>query len=160
MKFTKKKNTETKMKIKWEWNWGWGIFLTIIVFMGIIVTIVASMMNREVDLVTDRYYDKEIKFQQQIDKEKRTAQSNENIIISYSGDLVKVMFPKYNKPEGELYFYRPSNLHKDFKVPISIDSSFTQLVDITKLDRGLWKLKIDWSSNKNEYYFEKTLMLN
>lgn len=146
------------MKIKW--NWGWGIFLAIVVFMGIIVVIVASMMNREVDLVTDRYYDKEIKFQQQIDKEERTAALNENIKIDYSGNAVTVIFPGNNRPEGELYFYRPSNLHKDFKVPISIDTNFSQLVGVSKLDRGLWKLKISWTANKNDYYFEKTLMLN
>ncbi len=146
------------MKIKW--NWGWGIFLTIILFMGIIIAIVAVMMNREVDLVTDKYYDKEIKFQQQIDKEKRTAELNENITINYSGNLVTLKFPKENKPEGELYFYRPSDLHKDFKIPISVDNNFSQSLDISKLDRGLWKLKIDWSSNKSEYFFEKSLMLN
>ena len=146
------------MKIKL--NWGWGIFLTIVIFMGIIVTIVAFMMNREVDLVTDRYYDKEIKFQQQIDKEKRTAALNENIKIAYSGNSVTVSFPKNYKPDGELYFYRPSNLHKDFKIPINVNNDFDQLVDISKLDRGLWKLKIEWSSDKNQYYFEKTLMLN
>lgn len=157
----KKINTERKTMIKkFKWNWGWGIFLTIVVFMGIIVVIVASMMNREVDLVTDRYYDKEIKFQQQIDKEKRTAQLNEGIKVDYSGNSVRINFPGEMKPEGQLYFYRPSNLHKDFKIPISVGKDFSQLVDVTKLDRGLWKLKIDWSSNKNEYYFEKTLMLN
>jgi len=158
MKITKKKNTEKMMKIKW--NWGWGIFLTIILFMGIIIAIVAVMMNREVDLVTDKYYDKEIKFQQQIDKEKRTAELNENITINYSGNLVTLKFPKENKPEGVLYFYRPSDLHKDFKIPISVDNNFSQSLDISKLDRGLWKLKIDWSSNKSEYFFEKSLMLN
>lgn len=146
------------MKIKW--NWGWGISLSIVLFMGIILAIVTSMMNREVDLVTDRYYDKEIKFQQQIDKEKRSSELNENVKISYSGNSVTVIFPKNEKPEGELYFYRPSDLHKDFKIPINVDNNFSQLLDISKLDRGLWKLKIDWSSDKNDYYFEKTLMLN
>ena len=90
------------MKIKW--NWGWGIFLTIVIFMGIIVAIVASMMNREVDLVTDRYYDKEIKFQQQIDKEKRTAALNENIKIDYSGRQSPFHFRKLiNRKENFIF---------------------------------------------------------
>ncbi len=147
-----------KMKIKW--NWGWGIFLSIALFMGILIVIVISMMNREVDLVTDKYYDKEIKFQQQIDKEKRTAELNDNLKINYSDNFVTVIFPKDKKPTGDLYFYRPSDLHKDFKVTIALDNNFSQLLDISKLERGLWKLQISWSVNSNDYYTEKTLMLN
>ena len=86
------------MKTKWKWNWGWGIFLSIVLFMAIIVVIVASMMNREVDLVTDSYYDKEIKYQQQIDKEKRTAELSKKIVVNYTGNYVNVIFPKDEKP--------------------------------------------------------------
>lgn len=148
------------MKTKWKWNWGWGILLSIVLFMAIIAVIVVWMMNREVDLVTDKYYDKEIKYQQQIDKEKRTAELNKKITVNYSSDYVNVIFPKDEKPTGNLYFYRPANLHKDFKVPINPDKNFKQVLDVSKLDRGLWKLKINWSVNNIDYYTEKILMLN
>ena len=148
------------MKTKWKWNWGWGIFVSIVLFMTIIVVIVASMMNREVDLVTDSYYDKEIKYQQQIDKEKRTAELSKKIVVNYTGNYVNITFPKDEKPTGDLYFYRPANLHKDFKVPINPDKNFSQVLDVSKLDRGLWKLQISWSVNNNDYYTEKILMLN
>ena len=148
------------MKTKWKWNWGWGILLSIVLFMAIIVVIVVSMMNREVDLVTDKYYDKEIKYQQQIDKEKRTAELSKKIVVNYTGNYVNVIFPKDEKPKGALYFYRPANLHKDFKVPINPDKNFSQVLDVSKLDRGLWKLQISWSVNNNDYYTEKILMLN
>ena len=148
------------MKTKWKWNWGWGILLSIVLFMAIIVVIVVSMMNREVDLVTDKYYDKEIKYQQQIDKEKRTAELSKKIVVNYTGNYVNITFPKDEKPTGDLYFYRPANLHKDFKVPINPDKNFSQVLDVSKLDRGLWKLQISWSVNNNDYYTEKILMLN
>ena len=96
------------MKIKW--NWGWGILLTIILFMGLTLARVLYFMNRDVDLVTDHYYDKEIKYQQQIDKEKRTVKLNENLNVEYSGSLLHVMFPKDSAISGDLYFYRPANL--------------------------------------------------
>ena len=146
--------------MKTKWNWGRGIFLSIVLFMAIIVVIVMSMMNREVDLVTDKYYDKEIKYQQQIDKEKRTVESDKKITVNYSGSYVNVIFPKDERPIGDLYFYRPANLHKDFKVPIKLDKNFSQALDVSKLDRGLWKLQINWSVNNNDYYTEEILMLN
>ena len=146
------------MKIKW--NWGWGILIVIILFMGLTLARVLFFMNMDVDLVTDHYYDKEIKYQQQIDKEKRTAELNEKINVDYSGNYITVSFPKDERPTGDLYFYRPANFRKDFRVPINTDKDFNQQLDISKLDKGLWKLQISWSSNKKDYYTEKTLMLN
>jgi len=146
--------------MKNKWNWGWGILFSIIIFMGIIIAIVASMMNREVDLVTDKYYEKESKYQQQIDKEKRTSLLNQDLNVEYTGSVLLVFFPKDSLVTGDLYFYRPSNFHKDFKLPITVDVNFRQSLDVSKLDRGLWKLQINWTVNKIDYYTEKTLMLN
>lgn len=146
------------MKIKW--NWGWGILLSIIIFMAVVTTIVAFMMNREVDLVTDKYYDKEIKYQQQIDKEKRAVLLNENVKLSYTGKILNITFPSDSGITGELYFYRPSDLHKDFKIPIKLSDKSSQFLDVSTLERGLWKLQINWSADKKDFYTEKTLMLN
>ncbi len=146
------------MKIKW--NWGWGILLSIIIFMAVVTTIVAFMMNREVDLVTDKYYDKEIKYQQQIDKEKRAVLLNENVKIGYTGKILNITFPSDSGITGELYFYRPSDLHKDFKIPIKLSDKSSQFLDVSTLERGLWKLQINWSADKKDFYTEKTLMLN
>ena len=128
--------------------------------MALTMVRVVYFMNQDVNLVTDHYYDKEIKYQQQIDKEERTAKLGEDIKIDYSGNLLTITFPKDEKPTGDFYFYRPANLHKDFKIPINTDNNYTQLLDVSKLDKGLWKLQINWSVNKKDYYTEKTLMLN
>jgi hypothetical protein len=146
--------------MKNKWNWGWGILIAIILFMGLTIARVLFFMDMDVDLVTDHYYDKEIKYQQQIDKEKRTAELNEKIKVNYSGNYIVVSFPKAEMPTGNLYFYRPANFHKDFQVPIEPDKNFNQLLDVSRLDKGLWRLQISWSSNKKDYYSEKTLMLN
>ena len=143
-----------------KWNWGWGIFLSIAAFMIIIVIIVGFMMTREVDLVTDKYYDKEIKFQEQINKEKRTSELAEKIEVNFTNISLTISFPDDATLKGELYFYRPSDLHKDFKIPINFDNNFKQVLDISTLERGLWKLQINWSLKGNDYYSEKTLVLN
>lgn len=143
-----------------KWNWGWGIFLSIVVFMIIIVIIVGFMMSREVDLVTDKYYDKEIRYQEQINKEKRTSELAEKIEVNFTNSSLTISFPADTTLKGELYFYRPSDLHKDFKIPINIGNDFKQVLDISTLERGLWKIQISWSVKGDDYYSEKTLVLN
>ncbi len=146
--------------MKSKWNWGWGILIAIILFMGLTLARVIFFMDKDVDLVTDHYYDKEIKYQQQIDKEKRAMQPGENVQVNYSREILSLTFPADSSITGHLYFYRPADLHKDFKVPIKIDKKFSQLINVSRLDKGLWKLQISWSINKNDFYTEKTLMLN
>lgn len=143
-----------------KWNWGWGILLSIAAFMIILIIIVGFMMTKEVDLVTDKYYDKEIKYQKQINKEKRTSKLAEKIEVNFTNSSLTLSFPGNTTLKGELYFYRPSDLHKDFKIPINFDDNFMQVLDISTLERGLWKLQISWSVKGDDYYSEKTLVLN
>ncbi len=146
------------MKIKF--NWGFGILIAIILFMGILLSIVLYMMNQDVDLVTDKYYDKEVKYQQQIDTEKRTNALDENIQVNILNNTLVVTFPDSSNVDGELYFYRPSDFKKDFKVPIKIDHKREQVVNISKVEKGYWKLKVSWKMNNDEYYSEKSIYIN
>ena len=146
------------MKIKW--NWGWGILLSIAAFMIILIIIVGFMMTKEVDLVTDKYYDKEIKYQEQIEKEKRTLELNKKIEVINKISSLTIFFPEDTTLNGELHFYRPSDLHKDFKLPINFDSDFKQVLDISMLERGFWKLQISWSMRGKDYFTEKKMVLN
>ena len=53
-------------------NWGKGIAAVYICFVVIILGFVFYFMNQDVDLVTHKYYDEEIKYQEQIERMKRT----------------------------------------------------------------------------------------
>ena len=146
------------MKIKF--NWGFGILLSIILFMTASVIAVVIMMNKDVDLVSSNYYEKEVKYQQQIDTEKRTKELNENIKINILNKTLVVSFPDTAGVTGELYFYRPSDYKKDFSVPISLDTNREQAVNVSNLLKGYWRLQVKWIMNKNEYYSEQPVYIN
>ena len=128
--------------------------------MGILLSIVMYMMNQDVDLVTDNYYDKEVKYQQQIDTEKRTNALGEDIRVNILNKTLVVTFPDSSNVDGELYFYRPSDFKKDFKIPIKIDHKREQAINISKIEKGYWKLKVSWNMNNDEYYSEKSIYIN
>lgn len=137
-------------------NWGNKIALTFFVFVTIIVTMVVISMKQNVFLVSEDYYDKEVKYQSQIDKMKLTSSKGAMVSISKNGE--KVQFDFSDVPEkGEILFFRPSDATKDFKVAVIKEKSQSILKD--KLGKGYWKMKISWSANGNDYYTEKTIVI-
>ena len=120
-------------------------------------------MNKNVDLVRDNYYEKGIKYQDQIDMNKNSAEFSDKIktelkdsglLIEYSGDLLKGNF------SGEIKFYRSSDAKKDFKVNIETDEKGIQLIPVMNLDKGLWKVQFSFRKDNKNYFLEKSIFIN
>jgi len=47
-------------------NWGKGITIVMVAFIGFIITLVTILMSNKIDLVSEDYYQKEIKFEDEI----------------------------------------------------------------------------------------------
>ena len=109
------------MKIKF--NWGFGILIAIVFFMGVTIALVTISVNQKTDLVTDHYYEKTLKYQNQIDMEKRSEKFVKGLEITNGDNELNIKFPDAFKSfpvKGELYFYRPSDAANDFTVPLKV----------------------------------------
>ena len=149
------------MKIKF--NWGSGIAAVYILFMIGIIIMVIIFMNQDVSLESKDYYTKGIKYQNEIDKMKRSKGLPEQLNISAEQTSVVFKFPKiFSSKEinGKIYFYRPSDATKDFSVNVVLDSSSSQLIPTINFVKGLWKIKVDWNVKDNSYLDEKIVMVN
>jgi len=149
--------------MKLKFNWGTGIALTYILFVVAILIMVFTFMNQDVILETNDYYAKGLDYQKQIDKIERTNKLPKQLeIISSNGEII-FHFPEIFKDKeinGEIHFYRPSNNKFDFTQKINLDSNLTQKVITSNLPKGLWKIKVDWYFDNNNYYNEKIIMAN
>ncbi len=148
---------------KIKWNWGTGILLSIIVFMAILVSIVYVFMNQDVDLVTKDYYSKELKYQDRINKINNTTALGKDVVILFQNNIVQLAFPDSvfdNKASGTIYFYRPSGSKKDFTVPVAVLDNNTQLVNTASLEKGLWRVKVEWGMGGKDFYTEKSIIIN
>lgn len=144
-------------------SWGVKVAAAYVFFVIAILVLVTIFMNQDVGLVTKDYYAKEIKYQAQIDKEKRTKELPEPLNINLEAGVVKLSFPKLFKPDeigGTVQFYRPADKTKDFSANIALDSTHTQSFSTTKLEKGLWKVQVDWNARGNSYFNEKIIMMN
>jgi nitrogen fixation protein FixH len=55
--------------------------------------------------------------------------------------------------------YRPSESALDVTLPLAPDADGTQTISTAKLARGLWRVKVTWSSEGREFYHEFKLQV-
>lgn len=149
--------------MKLKLNWGTGIAAVYILFMIGTLIIVMIFMNQDVSLESKDYYTKGIKYQDEIDKMKRTKELPEQLDIKVGQSSIILNFPKIFKStelNGKIYFYRPSDDSQDFIINVETDSSSTQSIPTNNFLKGFWRLKIDWTGKGNSYLNEKIVMVN
>ena len=148
-------------KVKNKFSWGTGIVIGIIVFVLISVTMTVIFMTQDVSLVSDNYYEKSLSYQDEIDKQSRTNSLNENVSINFNGEEIKIAFPStyLNKEiSGEIFFYRPSDSKLDFKLPLQLVEG-NQIIPVERIEKGFWRIKLNWIVDGNGYYNERAITI-
>jgi hypothetical protein len=146
-----------------KFNWGTGIFIVIIVFILAVAGFMIYVSTLDINLVEDNYYDKELVYQDRIDRINNTAALTWKIGIKQDQGRLILQFPSQEPPiapEGTLLLYRPSDPGKDITIPLQLNDSARQIIDIARIDRGKWVIKLDWKTNGKSYYFEKEVFIN
>ena len=149
--------------MKLKLNWGFGIAAVYILFLVGTLIMVMIFMNQDVSLESKDYYVKGIKYQEEIDKMKRSKELPEQLRISVEQNSIVFTFPKiFNNEEltGKIYFNRPSDDSKDLTVNVQADSTSKQFIPTLNISKGLWKIRVDWSGRGNSYLDQKIVMVN
>ncbi len=130
---------------------------------GMAAWVVVAVRN-DPELVRPDYYEQEIAYQKQIDRLSRTAAVRGDVSVAY--DLAKAQvalrIPSQHladKLTGTIHFYRPSNAKSDFTLPLAVDAAGAQTIPTTKLQSGLWKVRVSWTSSGQEYFHDQSLVL-
>jgi len=115
-----------------------------------------------IDLVVPNYYERQVKYQQQIDRIQRTKDLAEPLRLNYSSRqrLLEIYFPAFFQPEkvkGNITLYRPSDAALDYSIVIALNPEGKQFIPTTNLLPGLWRIKIDWESDGFDYYYEEAV---
>lgn len=140
-------------------DWGKGILVTIIAFVSfILVLVIISIRQDDIHLVTENYYEEEIKYQEHIQREKATASLGRDVLLLDSNALV-IQLDLPLGAEGTLHFFRPSDARLDRKIPIKINNLEGSEIPIGSLLPGYWKVQLTWSENGVNYYQEKKIAL-
>ncbi len=146
-----------------KFNWGWGIALFYSTFVAFMLFMVWQSTQMKTELVTADYYGQEVKYQQQLDKMKRSNILSQPLSWVVNNKSVQLNFPKDVKGKdvkAQILFYRPDNSLRDFNVTCNADSSGVCVVSSDKFKHGAYKMKVDWSAGNETYYTEGVVNIN
>ncbi len=141
-------------------SWGKGIILIYVLFILGIGVLVYKSITKNIDLVTQNYYEKTLIYQEQINKINNTNSLKEGIKVEAIGNSVIVTYPAgTNKISGEISFYKPSDEKNDFKTVIEYGMDLKQIISTVNLTKGYWKVQINWAMDGKEYFNEEKIMI-
>ncbi len=143
-------------------SWGIRIAALYIGFVLLIGTLVFKSMNEKVDLVSDDYYARELKFQESIDARSNASSLPYTIEHHFEGGELLLRFPEQmpgNTLSGEVIFFRPSDSGKDFRVKMKPDTEGIQRIPLSSFERGLYKMQFEWKQEGKVYFSEESIFV-
>ena len=144
-----------------KFNWGFGIALFYIVFVGALVYQVYKSTTYDHSLVEKNYYAKDVAYQEHYVKlvNARSLEQDLKINKLVQKKEVSFIFPQdLGKPSGEIHFFCPSKSKLDFKVEINTDKNLKQFIATSDLEKGLWRVKVDWQADGKAFYKEEAIV--
>ena len=144
--------------------WPLGIILVFALFFAGTVGLVVMACTQKVDLVSDNYYEQELKFQGQIDRVKRTQQLAGQAAVAYDAGSkrITVSLPADQARRavtGTIQLYRPSESGLDRQIELKVDANGFQSVDAASLRPGLWKVRVSWTAGRQDYFVDQKLVV-
>ena len=134
-------------------------------FMLFIIALVIGCMRQDFFLVAKDYYRQEINYQKHIDKVNNTYASQKTVNLDNQAGkgYINLQFPLVAKGKdgvaGKIVLFRPSDARKDVVIPLNLDNKNQQIINTGSLDKGLWKIKVDWSESGEPYYDAFTVII-
>lgn len=143
-------------------NWGKSIALFYTLFAATMVFVVIRSTQYDNSLVSDKYYQDDIAYQQQYNRIKNSQELKVPLKIQYNKEDEKLIInfpPPIQSIKGTIHLFCPSDSEEDIKLPIELDMDTNrQTISMNSLKKGLWKVKIQWDTPDMAYYDEKTLI--
>lgn len=135
-------------------NWGRSIILVLIIFMGFITILAIKMSSSQDDAFDKDYYENGLAFDEEYNLKQNVINDQTTPSINLNDSTLLLVFK--NLDDGSIKFKRPSDKTKD--TIVNIDSSRV-IIPITQLEKGEWRLVINWAYGNKKYLFEKNMYI-
>jgi hypothetical protein len=140
--------------------WPWAIVAFFILFFTAMAVMIAIAATHRDHLVSETYYEQELKYQGQIDSAARTKISGATVALDATGTALVVTLPPAQvaqKIVGSVELYRPSAPDLDRQFPLTPQSDGTEKLDVSQLASGLWVVRVKWNAAGQDYFLEQKI---
>lgn len=139
-----------------NFTWGHGIFLALASFIIFILSMVFLFPNgqKNSEMVTDKYYEEELQYQNVIDAKKRADDLKEKPVYSQSTSGITIKFPaEINNTNTKVSFVlnRSDDQNLDIKKEIALDAANSFTIPAAVLKNGNYTLRLTWKKDKTDY---------
>lgn len=151
-------------QIRTNSGWGLGVWLLYGGFVLFMSGVVLFASFQQFDLVRDNYYQKDMKYQEHIEKIRRVESllHQPSISYDYSSQTILFAFPDsvtMGIVTGEIELFRPSNSALDQTLPVELDNDNRMVIPADSLAIGVWRVRADFAIDGVTYYFEQMIIV-
>jgi hypothetical protein len=142
-------------------NWGAGIAALYGGFVIMIATLVVMSTRQKIDLVTDHYYEEELKFQDKISKIGRANALEKPLHWKITAQNLEILYPTSTdgKLSGTIKLYCPANDRNDREFAVNATGGM-QIIPLAQVPAGRYKVQIDWQADGTSYWNEGVARIN
>jgi hypothetical protein len=135
-----------------------GFFSVAVLFLG---SFVVWAMRQHEDLVSADYYEREVRYQQQLDSMNRSQEVATKVVVTFdpAQQAILISLPAAKGARGRVHLYRPSDARLDRELPLSLNQEGVQRLDATGLSGGLWKVRVKWTTEGQEYFLDQPVIV-
>ncbi len=145
--------------------WPYMIIGYFVIFISAMAVWIVFALRQDMDLVRKDYYEEEIRFQKHLDSAVRTQSVRSEVRADYdqAKQSILITLPVGHlaqQPRGSIQLYRPSDAKLDRQFELALDSQGRQLLDVRAIRSGLWKIRVNWNVNGQDFFFDQSLVVN
>lgn len=141
-------------------NWGTGIAATLTFFVGMMAWFAVRAMNNQEQLLTEDYYQQELRYQGDIDKMNGTLRDHQHVEVHAKDGVISLRFPPSadgRAIKGTITLMRPSDIAGDRVLNVVADSTGHALMPVAGLGKGIYRMRLDWSADGTDRLQEQRL---
>ncbi len=144
--------------------WPIGLVTAFGVFITGTVALVVLSARTQTDLVAPDYYERELRYQDDIDRRARTQALESQVHIAYDAGRrqITLSLPAAHAAghaEGDIHLYRPSAAALDRHVALQLDAHGRQILDARLLNDGLWRVRVTWRVGNVAFTFDDKVVI-
>ena len=137
-----------------------GFFIIAIIF---IATFIAFAVRQREDLVSADYYEREVRYQSQLDSMNRSQSFAAQSVVTFEPQMQTIVITlpvaQTQGATGNIHLYRPSDARMDRELPLALTEDGTQRLNAKKLADGLWKVRVKWNANGQDYFLDQPVIV-
>ncbi|WP_158796027.1 FixH family protein [Pedobacter sp. L105] len=139
-------------------NWGTKIVIGLAIFMISIVALGIIMTSGKKDaLVENDYYEKGINYDKDYNREEQMKHDHAQPELLVSKDKITITFK--DEATGTAKLIRMADKNLDRKLTFSSDAGNQVVIPSAALQKGSWKLSIEWISKEKSYLYEQEITI-